>query len=424
MQTNQKLRILKGNLLFTSSQSEFTVCPNSYLIIDDGKVVQTCEALPKEYQNLPIEDYGDQLIIPGFVDAHLHAPQYENLGIGLDLELLPWLNTFTFPEESHFADINYAKDVYSRFVANLIHFGTTRGIIFASLHLEATQLLVDLLEEAKLCAYVGKSNMDRNCPDYLIETTQDSIDNTIAFIEKNANNERVKPIVTPRFVPSCTPELMGELGKIAKKHHLPVQSHINENKNEIAWVADLHPEFKDYADVYDHFGLFGDEKTIMAHCVFNQPRELDLMEEKQVFVAHCPTSNANLISGITAVTKMLNRNIPVGLGSDISGGHTLYIPNCIIAAMEASRLYYRYVDSDASILTFAQAFYIATKGGGAFFGKVGSFEPGYEADALVIDDDISEMGPKRSLEERLQKFIFSGDPSRIKHVYVRGEKIR
>lgn len=419
------LKILKGNIVFTKNKDKFEVFEDSHIIIKDGKVLDIQKELSDEYKNIEVEDLGDKIIIPGFNDIHLHAPQYPNLGLGLDKELLPWLETYTFPEEAKNIDPEYAKKEYKLFVKSLWKFGTTRAVVFASLHQKATEILMDYFNEVGMGAYVGKVNMNRNSPDNLIETTKDSIERTENILKKyNDKNALVQPIITPRFVPSCDTELMNALGNLAEKYDVKVQSHLSENKGEIAWVKDLHPESKNYADVYDKAKLFGQQPTVMAHCIYVTEDEMDLMAKNQVYVAHCPTSNFNLSSGIAPIRKFLNKNIPVGIGTDISAGHTVSMMTTIVTAIQASKMYWLYVNDDEECLSTTEAFYLATKGGGSFFGKVGSFEKDYEFDALVIDDSSLSDYNKRTIEERVQRFIYTGDDRQISKRYVRGKELK
>ncbi len=297
--------------------------------------------LNDKYKEYPIKDFTGKMIIPGFIDLHLHAPQYPNRGgLGLDKELIPWLDTYTFPEEAKYGgDMEYAKRVYSKLIKDLWREGTTRSVIFSSIHTESTKLLMDMLIEAGLGAYVGKVNMDRNTTPELTEDTQRSIVETEEIILEYRNkSDLVKPIITPRFVPTCSVELMKGLGKLAINHGVPVQSHLSENTSEVEWVRELHPELPNYASVYNEYGLFGQTSTVMAHCIYNTEDEIELMKKNGVFVAHCPYSNYNLSSGIMPVRKFLDNKIQVGLGSDISGGNSLSIPSVITAAIQASKM--------------------------------------------------------------------------------------
>lgn len=418
------LKAYRGNIIFTESLGKFTILEHGYVVVDENKVKGTFEALPSEYSDVEVVDYGDKMIIPGFVDIHLHAPQFSNRGLGLDKELLPWLETYTFPEEAKFSDIDYAKKVYSRLVHELWKFGTTRSVVFGTIHNEATSVLMDLFIEAGLGAFVGKVNMDRNSPDFYIEDSAQSLKDTEEMLKAYADKSPiVKPIVTPRFVPSCTAGLMDKLGSLAKEYNVPVQSHLSENKGEIAWVKELHPDQENYADVYDHFKLFGQQPTVMAHCVHNNDEEIKLMAKNGVFVAHSPDSNFNLSSGIAPIRKYIEFGVNVGLASDISGGHELSIPQCMVSAVQGSKMRWVYLEDKYSSLSTPEIFYIATKGGGELFGKVGSFEPEYEFDALVIDDSNIPDINKRSLAERIERYIYLGDDRNIVERFVAGKKL-
>ena len=210
MKTEQTLRGLKGNIVYSKVQDVLEICENGFLIYGGNKIIGVYKELPEKYKDIPIEDYEERLIIPGLMDLHVHAPQYAFRGLGMDMELLDWLNTNTFPEESKYRDLEYAEKAYKIFVENLRQGATTRACIFATIHRQSTLLLMDLLEEAGLSVMVGKVNMDRNSPEYLIETTEESVDETIRWLNDvlERNYKRTKPILTHRFIPSCTDELM------------------------------------------------------------------------------------------------------------------------------------------------------------------------------------------------------------------------
>ncbi len=416
------MKIIKGNIIYTPSYSEFVAIENGYIILEDNKVIEVCKSLPDKYSNLDIIDYGNKLIIPGMNDLHCHGPQFRNIGIAMDMELLPWLNNYTFPEESKYKDVNYGEKMYSRFVKEVYKNGTTRVAVFGTIHKESTIRLMEILNESGLGGYVGKINMDRNSCDNLCEDTAKSIQDTIEMIEEtNDKFKLVKPILTPRFVPTCSENLLSTLGDLALKYNLPVQSHLSENIGEINWVRELHPESKHYSDVYNSFNLFGDTPTLMAHCIHLTDEEIELMSNKSVYAVHCPSSNANLASGIMPLRKLIENNVKVGFGSDVSGGHSLSIFKTMVYAIEFSKLLWAQ-DRNYNFLSLCEAFYIATKGGGSFFGKVGSFEYGYDFDALVIDD--SELNfDDYSLLERLERFVYLGDDRHILHRYVNGKLI-
>jgi guanine deaminase len=418
------MEIYKGHIIFTEKPEAFTIHKNGYVVVEGGKVKFVGETLPQIYQNIAIKDFGESLLIPGFVDLHFHAPQYANLGLGLDKELLPWLTDYTFPEEAKYSDLAYAEGVYRQVAHDLWRNGTTRVVLFSTLHIDATKLLMDLFDESGLGAYIGKVNMDRNSPDFLIETTENSLADTENWLKTYANKyELVKPIISPRFVPTCTSELMYGLGALAKQYQVPIQSHISENKGECEWVKELHPTAKNYADIYEQHGLLT-SSTIMAHCVHNTMEEIGRFKENGVFSAHCPNANYNLSSGIMPVRKFMDAGVKVGLGTDVGAGHKVSIASVMTSAMQASKIAWLESEKALAPLSTSEAFYLGTKGGGEFFGKVGSFEIGYDFDALVIDDTQLKITPGRSLEERLQRFIYVGDDRHITHRFVNGSELK
>ena len=286
--------LLKGDLCYSVDPNTLRSVPNGYLLCVDGRCAGVFDTIPESYASLPLLDYTGHLILPGLTDLHVHAPQYTYRGLGMDLELLDWLNTYTFPEEARFRDLSYAKQAYSRFVEDVRRGPNTRLCAFATVHPDATRLLMDLLEESGLVAMVGKVNMDRNAsPDLQEESAEASLAATVSWLEESAGRyQRVSPILTPRFIPSCSDPLMESLGKLQRERNLPVQSHLSENRSEVEWVKELCPSSHGYGDAYDSFGLFGGENcpTIMAHCVLSDDDEIALMRERQVYVAHCPAS--------------------------------------------------------------------------------------------------------------------------------------
>lgn len=412
----------KAHILFTREKDHFDVVENGCIAVENGCVVgiaSSPEALGCASSD--VIDFGDRLLIPAMNDVHVHAPQYRNLGIAMDLELLPWLANYTFPEEARYADIAYAERMYRRFVYDLWRNGTMRCAAFATVHLEATRLLMDLFHEAGMGALVGKVNMDRDCPEALRETLVEAEEACAALVQAYGNDPLVRPILTPRFIPSCTPALLRLCGELAQRHGLPVQSHLSENTGEIELVRSLEPDSRNYADAYNRYGLFGQTPTIMAHCVWSAGEEMELMRQNDILVAHCPTSNFNLSSGMAPIRAFLDAGIRVGLGSDISGGHTLSIFRTMVYAIQASKMHYQR-DRNHPFLTLSEAFWLATKSGGSVFGRVGSFEPGYEFDALVIDDsDLNH--DDYPLLQRLERFIYLGDDRHIVHRFCRGREI-
>ncbi len=417
---SDKTLILKGNIIYTETPEKLTALENGYLVSEDGVVTGVFAQLPERYANADVTDYGDSLIIPGLADLHLHAPQFAVRGMGMDLELIPWLDKYAFPEESRYSDLEYAAAAYGAFCAALKSGVTTRASVYATVHAPAADLLMRMLEESGLATYVGKVNMDRNCACTLVETTQGSVSDTEEWIRQSQTYKNTKPVITPRFVPTCTSELMEQLGELAERYGVPVQSHLSENLYEIELVKQLHPDDETYAHVYRRYGLFGQQPTIMAHCVHLSDSEMDFIRDSGVYVAHCPESNINLCSGIAPVRRMLGKGLRVGLGTDVAGGFSISMFRAVSDAIQASKLYSVFVDKDAAPLTLPEAFYMATKGGGSFFGSVGSFEPGYELDAVVIDDSGINGLTRLTLAQRLERAVHLSENKDISAKYVKG----
>ncbi len=457
----KELFALKGTICYSKNLREMIFMEDSYVVCKNGVCAGVFSQLPEEYKDIPVEDMGDRLIIPGFTDLHLHAPQYAYRGTGMDLELLDWLNTITFPQEARYADLSYAKKAYSIFVDDLKHSFTTRACIFATLHRPATELLMDMLEESGLTTMVGKVNMDRNgSPELQEESAQASAADTRQWLEDiKGRYDHTYPILTPRFTPSCTDELMTELGKIQKEYHVPVQSHLSENFGEIAWVKELCPTSRFYGDAYDMFGLFGTKPasngnaahtanngpssatnansgisdasanginicpTIMAHCVHSTDEEIQMIKDQGVYIAHCPESNTDIASGIAPIRRYLDMGLHVGLGTDVAGGFSLSMFRAIADTIQVSKLRWRLMGQSLAPVTLEEAFYMATIGGGSFFGKVGSFEKGYEFDAMILDDHNIRHPQEISTRDRLERLVYLSDDRNLVGKYVQGRKV-
>ncbi len=335
--------ILKGNIIHTPTPHAFECIAHGYLVSVDNRIQGVYQTLPEQYRSFPVRDYKDQIIIPGLCDMHVHAPQFVYRGLGLDMQLMDWLNTYAFPTEARFADLNYAKVYYEAFVKAMAQNGTTRAVIFGTLHAPATKLLMDLLEQYKIAAYVGKINMDTLSPDYLCETPEASLRDTEQWILDTMDRYHyVKPAITPRFIPTCSTPVLEGLGKLAEKYQLPIHSHISEDVGEMNVVRERYPEYATDGEVYDHFHLL-DDKTVMAHFIYATDEEMDLIRERGVTIAHCPQSNVNVAGGIAPIRRMLRKGIRVGLGSDIAGGYSLCLLRAMAESVYISKL--RWLDS-------------------------------------------------------------------------------
>jgi guanine deaminase len=360
------------------------------------------------------------LLLPGFVDAHSHAPQHAFAGTALDLPLLEWLETYTFPHEARFADSAHAAAVYARAVATHLKHGSTTVSYFATVHRAACDTLVAECRRQGQRALVGKVNMDRHAPPSLLEETEHSLAETRTFVRDvlALRDPLVTPVITPRFVPSCTERLMRGLAKIADAHCLPVQSHLGENVAECRWVRELHPEAASYADVYSRCGLLS-SRSYMAHCIHCAAPERQLMHAAGAGVVHCPNSNFTLGSGVCRVREWLDEGHEVALGTDVAGGFSPSMLDALRAAKFASVAAATSTPAPAqgddkggtgdasaagaaseaaaaaaalkptrSSLSYAELFYLATQGGARVLGlgdRTGSLEVGKEFDALVVD---------------------------------------
>lgn len=421
------MNIYKANILHTPLPQAFEVIEGGYVVVDDdGYIVHAGKRVPAKYKGLAATDFGDALLIPAMNDMHVHAPQYRNMGIAMDEELIPWLNNYTFPEEARFRDMHYAYAVYTRFVHDLWLNGTMRASVFATSDAPSSLLLCHLFHDAGLGGNIGLVAMDRNCPKALQVPHRRYAMEMMQFAMATNEYPLVNPILTPRFIPACSPDLLRTIGKMAQETGMPVQSHLSENRSEIAWVRELEPESTCYGDAYRRYGLFGQTPTLMAHCCYTEGRELELMQSNHVMAVHCPTSNCNLGSGIAPVRMFLQHGIPVSLGSDISGGHSLSMFRVMQYALQMSKLQYARSEGKMPFLTLPEVFFMATRTG---FSGVGAIAKGYAFDALVIDDsalnavDTAHGMKPYTLQQRLERYIYLGDDRQITHRFCQGRDL-
>ena len=417
---------IKGDLCYSENPYEIALRPDSYLLVEDGTCRGIYPRIPEEFSALPAKDYSGKLIFPGMSDLHIHAPQFSFRGLGMDMELLDWLSTYTFPEEAKYADLSYADRAYGQFADALRRSTTTRAAVFATVHSPATELLMEKMEASGLISFVGKVNMDRYSPDYLREkSAAESLAATEEWVCRTKERfENTKPILTPRFIPTCSDELMRGLRTLVEKYHLPVQSHLSENFKEIALVGELCSGSRFYGDAYDRFGLFGgDHPCIMAHCVHSGDEEQELMRKNGVFIAHSPLSNSNIASGVAPMGRYIAAGLNTGLASDVAGGETENLLRVIADALRASKLRWRLLDQTVKPLSVDEAFYMATLGGGKFFGKVGSFADGYEFDAIVLDDSSIVHPQELSLRARLERALYLADDRHLCAKFVKGTQL-
>ncbi|KHN97912.1 guanine deaminase [Metarhizium album ARSEF 1941] len=468
----RKFRVLVGTFVHSKSRSELEYIHDAAVAVDDGGTIvamaRGCEngnaAKDKvlretgwTHRHVDLVECGEgQFFFPGFIDTHVHASQYPNAGIFGKSTLLDWLEKYTFPLESSLADLAKARKVYTACVRRCLSHGTTTAAYYATVDVPATNLLADLCLSLGQRAFVGRVCMDREelrPRHYGDESAESFLHNTqesIAYIKKiDPGFELISPILTPRFAPSCSSEGMKGLSAIHRREHLPIQTHVSENKGEIQLVADMYPESGSYAEVYDDHGLLT-PKTILAHAVHITEKEARLISQRESKVSHCPCSNSSLTSGEARVRWMWEQGIEIGLGTDMSGG---YSPSMLEAARQATltsrHLAMRTEDQalrEKTKLTVEEALYLATRGGARCLGlddKVGGFEVGKQLDAQLIalglvQDDGSRVGEDEdghvdagnvdvfgweTWDERIAKWLYNGDDRNTKKVWVKGRLV-
>ena len=430
------IEFLKQALVFVSSDGII-----SKVIRQDDE--NYLELLDKHSKDNHFFDFKDKILLPGFIDLHIHAPQWPQAGLALDDELSYWLNNFTFPLESKYQDLDYAQEVYSDLVKTLLANGTTSAMYFGTIHNEAT------LELAKICAsygqrgFVGKVVMDDETmnPDfYRDNSTKEAIENTEKFIidvQTLAKDvfQGVYPVITPRFVPSCTDNALLELGKLAKKYNCYIQSHCSESDWEHNFVIDRFG--KRDSEVLDQFGLLTD-KSIMAHGNFIDSDDADIFKKKKSSVCHCPISNSYFANAVFPVNQLKKQGLNICLGTDISGGFSPSLYDNIKHSVMASRMLNDGVDNKLSAdnrgtnnarVSVFEAFYLATTGGGeALKLPLGIFKEGYICDFQVIDINSPNNKLPNFLDNEedkhlLQKILYLSTSENIREVWVQGKQI-
>ncbi len=419
------MQIHRGNIVFTPTPRGFVTLAGGYVVVDDNGVVLECAAdLPERYAGAPVTDHGDRLVLPGFTDAHVHACQLPITGLQGSTELIDWLRTLTFPQEAALRDTAYADSVYGLFAEQLLRNGVTSSIVMGSIHTESTVILVDKLVAAGLRSCVAKVSRDQNAPADSRADTALEIADTRRFLQQTRSRS---PLVIPAIAPSvsmvCSHELMAGLAQLAAEFDVACHMHLAENRTEVEVTLRLFPDCTDFVDTYQRAGLMKTPNTVVAHAIHLNDREKQAIRDTGILVAHCPHSNLNLLSGVMPLAEYHDMGIRVGLGSDVSAGHTLNMFQNIVGAIQSAAV--KYLTGGAARPVLApEAFYCATKGGGDFFGKTGSFEPGYAFDAIVVDDSMWTGYKQMTLAQRIEKLIYCGDDRNIEHVYVDGRRLR
>jgi guanine deaminase len=372
----------------------------------------------------PIKWYKDSLLIPGFIDTHIHYPQTQIIG-AYGKQLIDWLNNYTFKAEAQFSDYSYAKKIAEFFIDQTIKAGTTTMMTYCTVHPQSVDAFFEAAQNKKMRAIAGKVLMDRNAPENLLDkSAKASYEESKALIKKWHGKDRLLYAITPRFAPTSTPEQLEMTGSLWAEHPgTYLQSHLNENKGEIEWVKELYPDRKDYIDVYEHYKLMG-PKSVYGHAVHMNEHDWERLFHSKTSIAHCPTSNEFLGSGLFdfSAAKMTNRPQRVGLASDIGAGTNL---SALVSMNES----YKIAQLQGYALSSIHAFYLATRGAAESLelqDKIGSIQVGHEADMLILDLKSTDLinfrlNYAKSIEEVLFVLMTLGDDRATRSVYIAGE---
>lgn len=422
------MKVFRGRVFTPLSDPFRGEAAKSYAWFDDGFLAIDGERIASigEWRHHPhgevINLGSSHLITPGFFDTHLHAPQLEMIG-SYGGHLLEWLNRYTFPTEAKFADPHYAAKIADAFFSELLRNGTLCALIFSTIHLGATDAFFAEAARRGFRGIIGKTMMDRNAPEALLETARDSYDQSRALLVKWHNKGLLRYAITPRFAPTSSPELLERAGELKREFpDVYVHSHISENAHEVEWVHRLFPD-AEYADVYDRYGLL-DDRTILAHGVHLTAEELDLLSRRGTRIAHCPNSNLFLGSGLFRLHHVLESGVVVGLGTDIGAGTT---PSMFTAMSDA----YKVQQVQGISLTPVELWYLGTLGGARALSldtETGSLEGGKSADFLIIDlqaKPLIKMRSERaqSIEDLLASLIFLGDDRVVERAWIAGREV-
>lgn len=407
-----------------NDSSSYQYFEDGLLVISSGKITalgnykDRKKFLPKD---ATIIDYSNYLITPGFIDTHIHYAQTEIIA-SYGQQLLEWLNTYVFPAERKYDNKEYAENIATFFLDELLNNGTTTAVIYSTVHKNSADVLFTCANKLNMRIITGKTMMNRNAPDYLLDTVQSSYDDSKDLIAKWHNKNRLLYAVTPRFAPTSSEEQLEVAAQLLKETPaIYMQTHLAENKHEVKWVKELYPWSKDYTDVYDHYGLLSD-KSIFGHGIYLSDREFRLLAETKSVIAWCPTSNFFLGSGVFNLHQARHFKNRINIGTDVGGGTSFSMLQTIKVAYKAAAI------SNAS-LSPLDGFYLITLGNASALNlddKIGNFEVGKEADFVVLDLNCTKLlayknARANSLEEKLFNLAILGDDRVIKATYILGE---
>ncbi len=393
------------------------------VLIEGGLIRETgpAEALRARFPEAEITDYGDALISAGFIDAHVHYPQTAIIA-SWGKRLIDWLESYTFPEEARFGEPSYARRIAARFFDLALAHGTTTSVSFATIHPESVEAFFAEAQRRGLRALAGKTCMDRNAPENLRDSAQSAYDDSKALLEEWHGRDRLSYVITPRFAPTSSPAQLEALGALRAEHpDCLMQTHLSEQKEEIAWVRELFPDSRDYLDVYERFGLAG-PGALMGHAIHLTARERAAIAERDISLIHCPTSNTFIGSGLFDMQGLAGAGLRVGLASDVGGGSNFSMLRSMGAAYEVAQL-------AGHALHPAALWYLATAGAARALhldDRIGNLAAGMEADMVVIDLASTPQIAQRAARaedfwEALFPTIMMGDDRAVRAVWVGGE---
>ena len=417
---------IRANIFHFLNKGKHEFIEDGLLVVIDGLIHEmgSYDELVHKWQGvLPFLDERGHLLIPGFVDGHIHAVQ-NGVMASYGAQLIDWLQQYTFPYEAQFADMDFCLKDISIFFDEMLSNGTTTAAIFSSVHKNSIDGIMSEATKRNMRIISGKTNMDRGAPEELMEDTNNTYEETVELIEKYHKHQRISYALSPRFALTSTDEQLKQLGDLKIKYpKIHVQTHISENSDEIIHVKSLFPERKDYLDVYEHYGLVG-KNSLLGHAIYLSDNEWDRVKQLGASLVHCPTSNLFLGSGLFNLQKSLLMNIPVVLGSDIGAGTSFSMLKTAAAAYEIASL-------QGFKPSALDLFYLISLGGAKALGlenKVGNFEMGKEADFLIIDTEKPNMLKQRiqdniPIEDFLFALMMLGDKDSIKSVYLMGHRI-
>ncbi|MDC1399623.1 guanine deaminase [Yoonia sp.] len=395
------------------------------VLIANGRIVAIGDGvdLIAAHPLAKVTDYGDALITAGFVDAHMHYPQTGMIA-SWGKQLIDWLNTYTFPEESRFGDKAYADDVAGRTLDLALAHGTTTLTSFCTIHPQSVDAFFEAAAARNMAVIAGKTCMDRNAPDTLRDDAKSAYDDSKALLQKWHRRGRATYAITPRFSPTSTPDQLAALGALWAEHpECLMQTHLSEQLPEIAWVQELFPDARDYLDTYEAFGLLG-ERGLYGHAIHLKDREIAKLAEVGAAVVHCPTSNTFIGSGLFDLMGLAKATVSVGLATDTGGGSSFSMLRTMAAAYEIGQL-------RGTALHPAQLMWLATEGSAEALkmsGEIGHLGTGAVADITVLDLASTPAIAQRSARatdiwDALFPTIMMGDDRAVKDVWIAGQRV-